>query len=183
MTRAALFTVLTLMATSSYAQQATSSLGFVGGETIRKYDNLRQIGVRFRHPLEQRNRWMPRTLDITAGLVFASDKSATFVSLGPSWQHQFTSPNGRMWFLDHGLHPTLISRTNFDGTRIGGSFHFTSHFGVGTYLGRDRQASLAIRYQHTSNAGLRSRNPGIDMVAVVFQRNFGERADQATGIR
>ena len=172
MTRAALFTLVALLAASAYAQQPSASLSLVGAETIRKYDNMQQVGMRFRRPLEQRSRWMPRTLDITAGAFLASDKTATYVSFGPSWQQNFMRRNGREWFVDYGLHPTLISRTSFDGTRIGGSFHFTSHIGIGAYLTRDRQTSLALRYQHTSNGGLRSRNPGIDMLAVVFRQHF-----------
>lgn len=163
---------LVCLTTSAYAQEPTTSVSLVAAETIRKYDDLRQYGLRFRHPLEQRSRWMPRTLDMTVGAFRTTDKTASYISIGPSWQHQFMRSNGREWFMDYGLHPTVISRTSFDGTRIGGSFHFTSHFGIGAYLTRDRQMSLALRYQHTSNAGLRSRNPGIDMVAVVFRQDF-----------
>ena len=176
MTRVTLFfgvaVGLACLTTGAHAQQQGASLSFVGAETIRKYDNMQQVGMRFRQPLELRSRWMPRTLDITAGAFLASDKTASYVSFGPSWQHRFMRSSGREWFTDYGLHPTLISRTSFDGTRIGGSFHFTSHFGIGAYLTRDRQMSLALRYQHTSNGGLRSRNPGIDMVAVVFRQDF-----------
>ncbi len=172
MTRAVLLMALALLATDSFAQQPNKLVGFVGAETIRKYDDMQQVGMRFRHPLEQRRRWMPRTLDITAGAFLASNKTASYVSFGPSWQHRFMRSNGREWFMDYGLHPTLISRTSFDGTRIGGSFHFTSHIGFGAFLTRDRQTSLAFRYQHTSNGGLRSRNPGIDMVSVVFRQDF-----------
>ncbi len=163
---------LACLTTTAHAQQQSASLSFVGAETIRKYDDMQQYGLRFRQPLEQRSRWMPGTLDITAGAFLASDKTASYVSFGPSWQHRSMRRNGLGWFMDYGLHPTLISRTSFDGTRIGGSFHFTSHFGIGAYLTRDRQASLALRYQHTSNGGIRSRNPGIDMVAVVFRQDF-----------
>jgi len=77
------------------------------------------------------------------------------------------------WFVDFGLHPTFISQSRFEGKNLGGDVFFTSHLGLGLYLGRQRKTSLLLRYQHTSNAGLNDRNPGLDMLGLTFSYNFG----------
>ena len=76
--------------------------------------------------------------------------------------------------MDFGVHPTWLTRTEFRERPLGGNFHFTSYLGLGAYLGRQRKTSVLIRYQHTSNAGIDSPNPGLDMMGLTFSYHFGE---------
>jgi hypothetical protein len=63
--------------------------------------------------------------------------------------------------LDLGSNPTGLSRRDFGSKNLGIQFQFTTHIGMNwDFVEHFR---LGYRYQHTSNAGLSSSNPGLNM--------------------
>ncbi len=68
-----------------------------------------------------------------------------------------------------GTGPTLLSGSRFGDADVGGTVQFTSHLGLNGQVGQWR---LGYRYQHTSNAGLQSPNPGIDLHSFTLATAF-----------
>ncbi len=108
-------------------------------------------------------------LEVAVGTLISSDQSAALVSVGPVWRF----PIGvSRTFVDFGFSPTLLSSSRFDDRELGGNFHFTSSLSIGASFGRVDQYALSLRAQHTSNGGLNTDNPGLDMVGLNFQIDF-----------
>lgn len=103
---------------------------------------------------------------VTLGTLSNGSKNATMGTLGPDIVFHRSRPDAR-WFARTGLHPTLISRHNYDGKGMGGPFQFTSHIGAGRRLGASN--TIMLHFQHTSNAGLFSDNKGLDLVILSVQ--------------
>ncbi len=68
-----------------------------------------------------------------------------------------------------GTGPTVLTRSRFGDADVGGTLHFTSHLGLKVQFGPWQGG---YRYQHTSNAGRQSPNPGIDLHSFVFSMAF-----------
>lgn len=103
--------------------------------------------------------------EVAFGTIYANGDWAALVSGGPIWG--FRDIGGSTVFLEFSINPTVLSRTHFDGEDMGSHFHFTSALALGRRFG---DWDVAIRIQHTSNAGLSDANPGMDMVALAFSR-------------
>ncbi len=63
--------------------------------------------------------------------------------------------------LEGGVSPTLLSQHEFGDKNFGTDFQFTSHVGLNWDFARHWR--LSYRFQHMSNAGLASPNPGLNM--------------------
>ena len=134
------------------------ALNFVGG--------LEQVGVTADIPFSFH--WQPTgTLHATyfvqvAGGAFlnGSPDARPFVEAGPAITLQSTND----WFLSAGIAPTLIGGSEFhDSRQLGGSFFFTTHLAVGWTI---KSWTVALRYQHTSNANFNHPNPGVNMLGL-----------------
>lgn len=90
-----------------------------------------------------------RSTMVTAGLEAALSRRASALS------------------LVLGTAPTLLSQEEFPTRDLGGAYHFTSHLGLEYAFGRG--PVLGYRLQHTSNAGLFTDNPGLDMHALYLE--------------
>lgn len=145
---------------------------------MKKFSGMRQHGASFSYSVIRENRpfWMPTSLNLGVGWLDRNDDFAAFVSFGPTYRFHLRGSDQGRWFTEFASHPTYVSRSDFAGKDLGGSFHFTSSLGLGAYLDQERKTSLMLRYQHTSNAGLTNNNPGVDMLALRFSYHFG--ADQ-----
>ncbi len=80
---------------------------------------------------------------------------------------------GGRWFLEGGigfnfLQPIYRSASKSFST----TFNFGDHLAVGRRFGRDRRHELALRFQHFSNAGIRSPNPGEDFLQLRYSWYF-----------
>lgn len=97
-------------------------------------------------------------LDFSAGWLHGEGEDAALGTLGPTavltWKDFPVS-------LDAGSSPTLISRHHFGNRDFGGAFQFTSHVGLNWDFAP--HFTLGYRYQHMSNAGLFSPNPGLNL--------------------
>ena len=163
------------LAASARADIQFRSVGILAADSVQKFAGMRQYGVLLGYQVNSRSKvfWMPSRLDFSAGWLERGSNASAFVSAGPSYRWHMNKSDQSKWFVDFGVHPTFVSQSRFEGKNLGGEVFFTSHLGFGAYLDRQRKISLLLRYQHTSNAGLNDRNPGVDMLGLAFSYNFG----------
>jgi hypothetical protein len=97
-------------------------------------------------------------LDFSAGWLHGEGQEAAVATLGPTavlgWKELPLT-------LDIGSSPTLLSRHHFGNRDFGGLFQFTTHIGLNWELLPHFQ--IGYRYQHMSNAGLFTPNPGLNL--------------------
>ncbi len=132
-----------------------------------KFEDTWQFAVAFsmRPPRHLR----ARRVEVAIGTLSTSEENRLFVSLGPVWQLPIRS----QWLsFELGISPTLISGSSFNGRDMGGNFHFTSSAAVRAAFGARDSVALSLRIQHTSNGGLSSTNPGMDMIGLNFAFDF-----------
>jgi len=110
-------------------------------------------------------RWEPSSWTINlkaeanAGALRSSSTSGALFSIGPAlgFTHQ-KLPNLSVVLAGA---PTFLSKKRYGKTDLGSNFQFTSSVSI-LYALSDR-LSLAYRFQHISNGGIRSPNPGLDL--------------------
>ncbi|MCV2876211.1 acyloxyacyl hydrolase [Rhodobacteraceae bacterium XHP0102] len=86
-----------------------------------------------------------------------------FVGFGVSGEYGF----GGRGFVEASFMPGYYSEGDVD---LGGSLHFRSTLGIGAHI-TDRTA-LSLAVTHISNAGLKDRNPGMDLVMLRLSRRY-----------
>lgn len=130
-----------------------------------KFDGTRQLAVAVN--LRSPRRLRARHIELAFGSFSSAADDRAFVSFGPVWRLPIER---RFLFVELGFSPTLLSDSRFNSRDLGGNFHFTSSIEVGATFGKGNAVSVSLRAQHTSNGGLHSSNPGIDMfgIAVAF---------------
>lgn len=97
-------------------------------------------------------------LDLSAGWLGDKGNNTAIGTVGPSLvvnRGQFPVS------LEGGISPTILSDNDFASKNFGTDIQFTSHLGLN--WGFARHWCLSYRYQHMSNAGLASRNPGLNL--------------------
>lgn len=97
-------------------------------------------------------------LELTAGYLVNHGLDGFVGTLGPGALLEYRDFPLK---LDAGVRPTVLTRNQFEGKSFGVQLQFTSHIGVEWDLGR--RWILGCRFQHMSNSGLSSRNPGLNM--------------------
>ena len=128
-----------------------------------KFDGTWQFAAAYK--MRPPPRLRVRHLEMVIGTVSTSSESRLFISMGPVWRLPLASER---LFIDVGASPTLITGSVLNGRDLGGNFHFTSSAEIGATFGSRDAFAAALRIQHTSNGGLSSRNPGLDMVGLSF---------------
>ena len=131
-----------------------------------KFSGTVQIAAIFK--LRPPRRLRANRLELAVGTIATSQESRLFVSLGPVWHLPIAN---RSMFIELGFSPTFIDGSSFNQRDMGGNFHFTSFAAVGARFGKRNALSLSLRVQHTSNGGLSSTNPGMDMIGITFGFN------------
>lgn len=144
--------------------------GFRAAKAVEQFDDVWQFAATYE--LRPPRRLRARHLELAVGALSSPADTRPFVSLGPVWEIPSRS---RALFLELGFSVTLLGGSTFDGQDLGGNFHFTSSAAVGTRFGRQRAFALSLRFQHTSNGGLNSTNPGLDAVALNFTFDLPNR--------
>lgn len=110
------------------------------------------------------------------------------------WETEFRDRDGSNWFTQVGVTPVLrlfpplgdghwfsevgiganyispIYRT--DGKTFSTEFNFGDHFAVGRVLGDQGHASIALRFQHFSNASIEEPNPGENFTQLRYSHQF-----------
>jgi lipid A 3-O-deacylase len=97
-------------------------------------------------------------LDLSVGWLGDHGNDAAVGSLGPS---VVLSRAGWPVSFEGGSSPTLLSTHDFGSKHLGTDFQFTSHVGLNWDFAEHWR--VGYRFQHMSNAGLASDNPGINM--------------------
>ncbi len=97
-------------------------------------------------------------LDVSGGWLGDRGDDAAVGTLGPT----LVLSRARLPLsLEGGSSPTLLSNHEFGSKSLGMDFQFTSHVGLNWDFARHWR--LGYRFQHMSNAGLSSDNPGLNM--------------------
>ncbi len=164
------------IAPSVHAEIQLGSIGILTAESVNNVDGMHEYGVLFRYRIHNQSTsiLMPSSLDLSAGKIERGRDAGSFISFGPSYRYDVKKSEAIRWFLDFGVHPTYAEKSTYGGRPLGGNFHFTTHIGLGAYLDRRKRTSALLRYQHTSNAGMNTPNPGLDMLGLTFSYHFGE---------
>jgi lipid A 3-O-deacylase len=115
--------------------------------------------------------WGRLDANIEVGLAYWEAQERDPSSL---WQLSAT-PMLRWWpsdffYTEIGIGATVLSRTRFANRQLGSAFQFGSHIGLGTVI-RDAHR-IGIRASHYSNAGINSRNEGLDVLQVTYTYRF-----------
>jgi lipid A 3-O-deacylase len=126
-------------------------------------------------------------------LSFGRLTGYTEVAVG-RWRHEINESSDSQWFTQVGATPVLrLFPDAGDGrwfTEIGiganyiaplyltdrkhfsTKFNFGDHAAVGRILDHNHRSSIALRYQHFSNAGIDSPNPGENFTQLRFSHQF-----------
>jgi lipid A 3-O-deacylase len=103
----------------------------------------------------------------------AGGKRIWDVGFTPVFRLQTKASSGFRPYVDGAVGAHLISDTHVnDNLDMGSSFEFGSHVGLGLLFGDKSQFDLGYRYQHLSNADLKTPNPGIEFQQVRFAYLF-----------
>lgn len=106
-------------------------------------------------------------LDATGGVLCGGGETGFVGSIGPSLA--LSTPGGRIW-IDIGVSPTYLSKSEFGREDFGGAIQFSSHLGMTFHLGRGIAAGYRI--QHMSNAGIKDQNPGLSLHMLALSYHF-----------
>jgi hypothetical protein len=128
-----------------------------GGEDFQQLEVFAEYSLPWQWG--ERGGWRLATaLDGSVGVLHGGGKNGLLAALGPALQFGY----GELpWRLDVGVSPTLLSRSHFQEADLGGTIQFTSHLGLRWQL--SRELGVGYRFQHLSNAGLQTPNPGLEM--------------------
>ncbi len=138
------------------------------GTVIGKFGDTRQFAAAYR--LRPPGRLRAQYLELVVGAITTASETRGFASLGPVWHLPLYGDRVSIKF---GFSPTLLGGSTFNGRDMGGNFHFTSSIAVELAFGLRRAMSIALRVQHTSNGGISSTNPGMDMLGLNFNYSPG----------
>ena len=96
------------------------------------------------------------------------DDNRLFGSLGPAIR--LGNDDWRVpAYIDAGLSPTIINGSIYGENDLGTSLNFTSYLTLGLRFGRHARNRISMRYQHISNGGINSTNPGVNMIGLDIQ--------------
>jgi len=125
------------------------------------------------HSVEAFSNWdLPWKWDLGSEWLLKPQVAASAGWLGDSRADAFLTTLGPALVIRHGdwpvslsvgSSPTLLSRDDFPSKDLGCLFEFTSYAGLNWDV--TSHFRIGYRFQHTSNAGLGSSNPGLNMHA------------------
>ncbi len=95
------------------------------------------------------------------------------LGITPVLRLQRSAINNIMPYIELGIGAHVLSeKTVNDDKRLGTNFQFGDHLGAGIRFGQDLNYDLGYRFQHYSNAGLSSNNPGINFHELRIRYSF-----------
>jgi len=162
----------------SFAAQAQTAPGGAPGQGVSLQAGFNSDYKRLTLAYETPALWSHRfdggsRLDLSVELA-ASYWNAKRGAPDTMWQAAAT-PMLRWWprdafYLELGVGPSMLSRSEFGGRELSTRFQFTSHFGTGIVINKAHR--LGLRYTHVSNASIKKPNPGLDLVEVAYTYQF-----------
>jgi lipid A 3-O-deacylase len=158
-----IFLLFVFSATSASAgENDWNSAGIRAGfsdQSTEKYFSKYQAYAAFSLPWKWRSEkgWILGTfIEIHAGVV-SSEGNAFVGSAGPGL---YLLTPGKSFAIAGGIYPTYLGQSKFGTEDFGETFQFTSEIGVN--LNFFRNWTMGYRFQHMSNAGIASANPGLN---------------------
>lgn len=147
----------------SWALATTMEFGVRGAtseETVT--ENYSVTEVYYQHILPWRKEVRPGMmvyvrLDTGASYMKAAGEEGGWLAVGGD---VVLSLLDGLWEIEGGFRPMLFFEHEFGEDDFGGPLQFSSHIGTTLYLG---DFAINYRYQHISNGGIYSENPGINM--------------------
>jgi lipid A 3-O-deacylase len=127
-------------------------------------------------------RWMPTSdwhvggyWDLSVGQWHRSsapgqNEDITEIGLTPVFRFQRNDLKGA--YAEGGIGFHLLSHTSLGDHGFSTAFQFGNHLGVGYRFGAKGAYDVSYRFQHLSNAGIKSPNRGINFNQVRFQYHF-----------
>lgn len=77
-----------------------------------------------------------------------------------------TKDGQSQWYWQFGVGLSYFDSKSFDPIEFSTNGQFATLFGIGTYLDKDLNHRLTLRYNHYSNAYLVKPNPGLDTISL-----------------
>lgn len=94
------------------------------------------------------------------------------LGIGPSLRWR-AAQGAAPWFIEAGTAVMVTGkRLVSSNQRMGTRWNFATHIGVGMNFGANQAHELSLRVQHASNAGIKSPNPGLNLVQLRYARAF-----------
>ncbi len=169
-----LLSVISSFCHPSRAQESVwSAVGFrVGFDDGRNDEDLAQYEGFVHHDLPWAwsfaSDWSLGTcIELNAGVLDGGGETAFVGSIGPVINLKTFDARLAAW---GGINATWISEDTFGEEDFGGAFQFTSHIGIS--LQPIRPMSIGYRFQHMSNAGINSQNPGLNLHMLEIAYHF-----------
>ncbi|HEX5791720.1 MAG TPA: acyloxyacyl hydrolase, partial [Rheinheimera sp.] len=94
------------------------------------------------------------------------------LALSPVLKKQFANWYSKPVFWEFGIGVSMLTKREFAGKDLGSHFQFEDRLGLLIELDAQNRKMLAVRYMHYSNAGLSSRNPGMDFLNIAYSWRF-----------
>lgn len=95
----------------------------------------------------------------------ATQESNLQVGITPTLRYTFHPDRQKSWFLEGGIGVNFISPTYRNGgIRFSTAFNFGDHLAVGWRNRSGFIGEISLRFQHFSNGGIDSPNPGEDFL-------------------
>lgn len=116
--------------------------------------------------------------DLSLGYWNNRTRNRTYASLTdlgftPTFRLRSNSSSATSPYLEAGIGLHFLSHASLTHRfHLGSSFQFGDHVGAGMTFGRRRIYDLGVRFQHLSNGGIRSPNPGINHSVVRLAIQF-----------
>jgi lipid A 3-O-deacylase len=104
------------------------------------------------------------------GVLPGQNNDITEIGLTPTLRLQRNDRKGL--YAEGGIGFHLLSRTSLGPKRFSTAFQFGNHLGIGYRFGAKGAFDLGLRYQHLSNASIKSPNNGINFTQVRVQYWF-----------
>jgi hypothetical protein len=100
------------------------------------------------------------------------EQSYTHLALVPMFR--FRGAGGQSpWFIEAGIGASYNNKLVEKGDKqLSTRWNFSDNVAVGRSFGAQQQHELSLRLQHTSNAGIKNPNPGLNLVMLRYAARF-----------
>lgn len=178
---AILLVLLTGTINLAHAETQSERISQVSVEYLKGAGNVHGMRLGYR-PLEMHFATLPivghANMYVEASTNFwrygdpAKYQTNVALAVSPVFKKQFATWYGKPVFWELGIGVSLLTKREFAGKDLGSHFQFEDRLGLVIELDQERSKTLAIRYMHYSNAGLSSRNPGMDFFNIAYSWRF-----------
>ncbi len=160
--------VTTLADESKFFSQVGMRVGINDDENEEDFTQVQVYGI---IPMKWNSRgggWFLDTmLQGTIAALHADGDTGAVFTFGPGIEF---GPESIPLTVSLGISPSAATRAHYGDEDLGGWFYFTSYLGFNYRLGEN--LGLGFHASHMSNAGIKDRNPGINIFALELSYHF-----------